>query len=109
MTMTSISLLVLRASDPEATAAFYSALGFEFNVEQHANGPQHFACEEDGFVLEIYPLKANQHEVTDSVMIGLEVESLDQLSVAGEIITTEEGRVALIRDPDGRSVRLQGR
>lgn len=106
------SLLVLRARDIETTASFYRALGLEFTSEQHGQGPVHFACERDGFVLEIYPLKAGQSEVSDSIMLGFQVESLhaalNALSSPVEI-KSGETRFCTLHDPDGRSVRLEER
>lgn len=103
------SVLVLRARDIETTANFYRALGLEFTSEQHGQGPLHFACERDDFVLEIYPLKASQSEVNDSVMLGFRVESLElalqKLSLDAEI-KMGDGRSCIVRDPDGRAVRL---
>jgi len=105
-----INLLVLRARDLETTADFYRALGFEFSSEQHERGSVHLACERDGFVLEIYPLKPKQEEVTDSIMLGLRVESLEaaleSLGVSVEI-KMGEARFCTLRDPDGRTVRLE--
>jgi catechol 2,3-dioxygenase-like lactoylglutathione lyase family enzyme len=44
-TMTQVASLVLFAADPEATAAFYQALGVELEDEDHGEGPVHFASE----------------------------------------------------------------
>lgn len=107
---TTLSLLVLRARDIEATVAFYRALGLEFSPEQHSQGPRHFACEKNGFVLEIYPLKANQSEVNDSFLLGFGVESLEAaLEKLQQSAQTKTGdsRFCTVFDPDGRSVRLQ--
>ncbi len=104
------SLLVLRARDIETTASFYRALGLEFISEQHGSGPQHFACQRDEFVLEIYPLKANQSEVSDSLMLGFRVESLEKTLErlkSNDEIKTVTTRFCNVRDPDGRTVRLE--
>ncbi len=106
------SLLVLRARDIETTANFYRALGLEFQSEQHGQGPLHFACERDGFVLEIYPLKPNQAEVNDSIMLGFRVESLQATLHefnSNVEIKSGETRIASVIDPDGRTVRLEER
>lgn len=102
------TLLVLRARDIETTADFYRALGLEFTSEQHGSGPLHLACERGGFVLEIYPLKADQSEVFDSMMLGFRVESLDELKLNVEI-KSGATRFCSLRDPDGRVVRLEER
>ena len=105
-------LLVLRARDIETTVAFYRSLGIHFSPEQHGQGPRHFASEQNGFVFEIYPLKASQGEISDSLMIGFQVESLratlDALNSSAEI-KSGETRFCTLHDPDGRSVRLEER
>jgi hypothetical protein len=49
------NLLVIRASQPERLANFYSAMGLRFERERHGNGPEHLTCSLNGFVFEIYP------------------------------------------------------
>ena len=49
------NLLVLRCTDVEITWRFYEQLGLAFVEEKHGNGPQHYAWENSGFVLELYP------------------------------------------------------
>ncbi len=110
--MNTFSLLVLHARDIETTVAFYQSLGLHFLPEQHSSGPRHFASEHNGFVLEIYPLKASQTGVNDSITLGLRVESLERTlealnSNAG--IKTGETRFCTVVDPDGRAVRLEER
>ncbi len=110
--MATLSFLVLRARDIEATVAFYETLGLKFSPEQHGGGPPHFACEQDGWVLEVYPLKAGQTEVTDSVMLGFRVPSLEAVleSLRAEVeIKIGKTRVCSLLDPDGRTVRLEER
>ena len=41
--MTEMASLVLYAASPQATAAFYRALGLELADEDHGEGPVHFA------------------------------------------------------------------
>ncbi len=48
---------VIRTGDMEGTRRFYEALGLAFVEEQHGDGPRHYACERNGCVLEIYPLR----------------------------------------------------
>ena len=106
--MATFSLLVLRARDVKATVAFYEALGLKFSPERHGGGPLHFACEQEGLVLEIYPLKARQTEVNDSLMLGFRVPSLDALRVEIEIKGGQTRSCSLL-DPDGRTVKLEER
>ncbi|MGH7214438.1 MAG: VOC family protein [Tepidisphaeraceae bacterium] len=50
-----VNLVVLRVADIDRAAAFYRLLGFEFSKHAHGTGPQHYACESNGFVFELYP------------------------------------------------------
>ncbi|RYZ81220.1 MAG: glyoxalase/bleomycin resistance/extradiol dioxygenase family protein [Proteobacteria bacterium] len=108
---TTLSLLVLRAQNPEVTRDFYSALGLTFEQEQHGSGPLHYAAQSENFVLEIYPLASGQTEITDSVQLGFQVKSLEKtvktLGTAERIKTTGQwGPFCVLQDPDGRKVRL---
>ena len=49
--------MVLFTKDIEKTKNFFECLGLTFVCEQHGEGPEHYACERDGRVLEIYPKK----------------------------------------------------
>lgn len=51
-----MSVLVLKVADVEATKAHFEAMGLAFVAERHGTGPDHWACEVDGSVLEIYPV-----------------------------------------------------
>jgi hypothetical protein len=46
---------VLRVDDIEKMRAFLEALGLTFVREKHGSGPEHYSCERNGRVLEIYP------------------------------------------------------
>lgn len=111
----SISLLVLRTSNPDALLPFYQALGLQFQTEQHGSGPLHFSCEIGGVVLEIYPSKPGQIDADfSSPMLGFRVDSLETtlenlraLGVAiPEIKTADWGHFCNVRDFDGRAVQL---
>jgi hypothetical protein len=56
MTVSELSLLVLRAKEPEKLVSFYGNLGLLFVREQHDFGPAHHSCQVGGLILEIYPL-----------------------------------------------------
>ena len=46
---------VIRTRDVEMMREFMESFGLSFVKEQHGDGPEHYACERDGKVLEIYP------------------------------------------------------
>ena len=52
-----LSLIVLRATNPEALASFYALVVIPMTSEQHSDGPIHYAGSFGGGALEIYPAK----------------------------------------------------
>lgn len=110
----SISLVMIRSTNLERASGFYSTLGLEFTAHRHGSGPEHLACEMDGFVFEIYPRK-DDSDSTASVRIGFRVPSVDaaleQLQGIGAKIVSpakasEWGRRAVVDDFDGHRVEL---
>ena len=118
MTTPTLSLLVLRATDSDATSRFYRALGCVFVQEQHASGPLHNSCELGNSVLEIYPAKSDapmQTRAASATMIGFTVDSVDEVLEVLRGIGIEPksppkisdwGRWTNVTDPDGRTVQL---
>ncbi len=113
-----LSLLVLRVADVEASLRFYSALGFVFVREQHGSGLLHHSCETGNVVIEIYPIKAGavqESKAADATMIGFTVVDLDATlntlhdSNQRETPTpkvADWGRWVNVSNPDGRVVQL---
>ena len=111
--MPRLNLLVLRARNADALAAFYSALGFRFVRHRHGSGPEHYAAEEAGGVFEIYPASAGC--LTQALRIGFSVEdvptTVERVRVAGgEIVSQPEdspwGLRAVVIDLEGHRVEL---
>jgi len=50
-----IKVVVLKTAHMETVVETLSALGLTFVPEKHGDGPEHFACEANGVVFEIYP------------------------------------------------------
>jgi len=114
--MTNLSLLVLKTHDVGRLTQFYRQLGIDFEVEQHGKGPVHFAARLGELVLEIYPL-GEQQTVDTTTRVGFAVPQLRdlcaRLNSAGVSIVTPPkdspwGWRAVVRDPDGRAVELNG-
>lgn len=78
--------LVLYAGHPDATAAFYRALGLDLAAEDHGEGPVHFAAELAGVHVAIYPAgspgTAAERRSGGSLFPGFYVESLDEATDA---------------------------
>ena len=109
-----VNLLVLRCKDIEVTRRFYEQLGLAFVEEKHGTGPQHYAWESSGFVLELYPTAEGQ--APDNVRIGFSTPFLADLSgnlrhssdmnIVKQPYATADRMVMLLQDPDGRKVEL---
>lgn len=48
---------VIKTDNIEAVKEFLEDFGLAFVLEKHGDGPEHYACETEGKVLEIYPSK----------------------------------------------------
>jgi lactoylglutathione lyase len=109
-----VNLLVLRCKDIEVTRRFYEQLGLVFVKEKHGSGPQHYAWESGGFVLELYP--AAEGQSSDNVRVGFSTPALADLAgilrdrsdvtVVKQPYTTADRLVMLLQDPDGRKVEM---
>ncbi|BDD80303.1 hypothetical protein TPB0596_00660 [Tsukamurella pulmonis] len=90
-----LDYLVLYASDPAASAAWYAdALGLRFTREQHGGGPVHYSAEAGDTMLELYP--AGTRPVTRT-RIGITVP--DPYGVRPE--------PTVITDPDGNRIEVR--
>ena len=109
---------MIRTAKPEATLAFYRALGCEFAGEKHGDGPLHHSCKMAGTVFEIYPGEdgaAVNRRQAGATMLGFTVPSLNPIlsrltATGAEILTpakqTAWGLRAIVADPDGRAVNI---
>jgi lactoylglutathione lyase len=120
--MTEMASLVLYTGDPTATAAFYRALGLEFEREDHGEGPVHFAVELGPVHFAIYPAqmpgRALRRRSGGSLFPGFYVPSLDRAAEAlaragAPVLTGHEqmpwGCRIVAEDPDGRAVEVNQR
>jgi lactoylglutathione lyase len=101
--ITGIALLVLRCTDLTASKAFYEALGLTFRAEKHGNGPEHWAGQVGGTVLELYPASK---PLAQRERLGFHVVDVQAVLAA---VVAAGGRVegpALVVDPDGRKIEL---
>jgi hypothetical protein len=109
-----VNLLVLRCKDVELTRRFYEKLGISFATEKHGNGPEHYAWQNAGFVLELYP--ASPRQAPDNVRLGFSTPLLADISgnvlyspdikVAKPPYATADRLLMLLGDPDGRMVEI---
>ena len=109
-----LKLLVLRTGHLESTKDFYAVLGVEFRREKHRHRPPHYAGMIDGLVLELHSSDGCVME-DHPIRLGFVVSGLNEIlalviPTRGTIVKasydTAQGRKAVVRDPDGRSVEL---
>ena len=110
----SLRLLVLKTDDVSGVVAFYQSLGFTFTEEQHGKGPIHHSAPLGDGIVEIYPLPADQ-VVDTTTRLGFGIADPDSVvagvaSLGGRVVRagreTPWGYMALVADPDGRTVEL---
>mgnify|MGYP001395022962 CR=1 FL=1 len=110
-----LNLLVLKTHQLERLKDFYAALGLSFAEERHGEGPPHLAARVGDLVLELYPLPADAGPADGMTRVGFAVPDLDaamrslealQAVVVSGPKMTEWGRRAVVRDPDGRAVKM---
>lgn len=110
----SLKLLVLKTHDVDSLCRFYKLLGFTFTEERHGSGPVHFSTPLGDAVMEIYPLASDQ-SVDTTTRLGFAIADTDAVvagveSLGGRIIKTGRdtpwGYLAIVGDPDGRTVEL---
>lgn len=53
--MPRLALIVLYCGDVPKCRDFYQALGFEFHIEKHGEGPVHYATSVGDMFIELYP------------------------------------------------------
>ena len=109
-----VNLLVIRSEDIDRAVTFYEVIGLSFHKHSHGSGPEHYACERDGFVFEVYPLSPKQ-QPTIWTRLGFSVDDVDELVDAltrtgADIVSSpkdsEWGRRAVVKDLDGHTVEL---
>ncbi|MEU7835024.1 glyoxalase/bleomycin resistance/dioxygenase family protein [Nonomuraea sp. NPDC049129] len=93
------SLIVLYTDHLRECADFYLSLGLPLQLEQHGNGPEHYAAELGGTVFEVYPA-SDRRPPTGSLRLGFRVPAH---AVVGRLPTGRH----LLTDPDGRMVELE--
>src|SRR5262245_3760797 len=111
--------LVLYAHDLAATRQFYETLNLVFVEERHGDGPIHYACAFEGFVLELYPQKDGVPEAKpcQSMALVLFVEDFEPTLAGLKAMGMKPGATSIylearglhaasVRDPDGRLVRI---
>jgi lactoylglutathione lyase len=110
-----LALLVIKTHQIDMLKDFYQALGLSFIVEKHGNGPEHYSCDLDGTVMEIYPLPEGGPLADTTTRLGFRVKNLENVveylegnhtPVINRPKRNDFGYFAVVKDPDGRMVVL---
>src|SRR5687767_7201628 len=110
-----IRILVIRTTDINRLANFYSLLGLKFEYHKHEKSPYHYSATIGSTVLEIYPLAKGQSEADKELRLGFSVKNFEntiqllkdnQAIFLSEAMQTDYGLMAIIKDPDGRKIEL---
>jgi predicted enzyme related to lactoylglutathione lyase len=120
--MVEVGALVLYASDLEKTTRFYRGLGLALGLEDHGEGPVHYATEVGGVHFAIYraagPGASPPRRSGGDALYGFFVDSLDRTSATLRSVgapTLSEHEVMpwgcrfVCTDPDGRTVEVNQR
>lgn len=102
-----ISLLVIRCLDISKSKSFYELLGLSFIKEKHGAGPEHYSCEHDGVVFELYPNKGVAPN--DNTRLGFKVQNIGSVIDSLDVSSSYEfngSTVYVVVDPDGRKIEL---
>jgi len=109
-----LKLVVIRATDIEKLAEFYSVLGLTFTKHRHGKGPEHLSAAQGETVFEIYPARGDD-DLTNSTRLGFSVKSFPEVlrrlrEMNVEILTeptaSEFGFRAVVKDFEGHKVEL---
>jgi hypothetical protein len=102
----------------ENMVRFYEILGCEFKKIKVSIGGELFRSSLEGFDLSLMSIKSAQTGGYPKVMMGFKVNNLETkvallISIPGVIMILDpsdmpDGRKAILQDPDGHSVELQG-
>ena len=109
-----LTLLVIKVKDIEHTVQFYTAVGIQFQTEQHGSGPMHYSALLGNTVLEVYPASRDE-DVTTNIRLGFTVQCLTEkiellkslnIQIKAEPKQTAWGFRAVVVDQDGHVVEL---
>ncbi len=109
--MPALNLIVIRSRDIDRMAEFYNVLGLNFGKHTHGQSPEHYASENNGVVIELYPATEKEPPTTDirlgfQVDVPLEEPLFSALEKKGGRVASCWSALAIVLDPDGHKVHL---
>jgi len=108
MVIASLSLIVLRCSDLDASKRFYESLGLLMTPVQHQTGPLHWSCRLGHTVVELCPAG---DEVPQAIRLGFYVRDVQTaVDVAfangGRLLHSFDAARTVVLDPDGNKIEF---
>jgi lactoylglutathione lyase len=122
--MTEVASIVLFSHEAERTAAFYRALGIDFDREDHGDGLPHDAADLGDVHVAVFPAASAATGLAPvrgepgTTFVGFYVPSLEQamerLAALGSRVlephqVRDWGCRSVVEDPDGRAVEINQR
>lgn len=107
--------ITLNTAQPDLLLRFYSILGFQFTQKQVNKGSQAWMGSCGDLNLEIFNIKESFSSKSPSVQMTFEVGNVEKVvgefkkikaQIMVEPMPIQEGVIAIVMDPDGRSVEL---
>jgi predicted enzyme related to lactoylglutathione lyase len=110
--------LQLNTPDIETLCTFFTSLGIAMQEFKVSKGSSYFAAETGSFQLKIFSIPQRQRSSTPDLSLRVQVNDIDEVMKklkeipgVGIIMDVEflnEGKTALVSDPDGRLVEIYG-
>jgi lactoylglutathione lyase len=107
--------ITLNSSQPELLLRFYSVLGFHFSQKQVDKGSLAWLGQLGEMALEVYGIKETFSGRSPNVQLSFQVAGIEsiiekvrdlKLQIMMEPLQSSIGTIAIVMDPDGRSIEL---
>ena len=101
---------VFRTRSISDSSSFYKNQGVDaWILEKHGEGPEHFALERDGHVIELYPLRKTNTSSCEVIVVVAKlfekVPDIISATIGYELVSTKKNAL-LVRDPDGHLINI---
>ena len=107
--------ITLNSAQPDVLLRFYSVLGFQFSQKNVDKGSRAWQGQLGEIGLEVFNIKETFSNRIPGVQMSFRVKGLEALvdqfralraQIMIEPLDTKTGQMAIVMDPDGRSVEL---
>lgn len=107
--------ITLNSAQPDLLLRFYGVLGFKFSQKAVDKGSQTWLGQVGDISLEVYSIKESLSKKIPGVQMSFQVNALEDVvkqfralhaEIMVEPLPTNTGLIAIVMDPDGRSIEL---